>query len=173
MFTVKCVFLFLVCFFICVGVNSVAEFLSVDLEEILQSNQLNSKEKWFFTKKFKAIKMANNNLISWLKSNGLEKYINGFYKLGYTDIESVKERMDKAEVNKIIASFEGSLAEYELLIQALMELKENSDGWIVVQVIFFVFQIFMFLSKWICKYYKQFFHFRMILVITGGVNFIN
>ena len=89
----------------------------------------------------------------WLKRNDLEEYLEGFYKLGYFDIEVIKEEMDEYKMKKIIATVNGSPADNKQLIQAVEKLRGNSDGWLILRIIYFFFQCIFFLFKWVCKYY--------------------
>lgn len=137
----------------CLGVHSVEELLSMDLDEFVKNSDLNSKQTKTFTKKFNKLQKAHNKLIMWLKRNGLEEYLEGFSKLGYFDIEVIKDEMDEYEMKKIIATINGSPADNKQLIQAVEKLRMNSDGWIILRIIYFFFQCIFFLFKWVCKYY--------------------
>ena len=105
-----------------------------------------------FVNKLNELRTRSLKLATWLESKGLEKYRLGFYKLGYIDLESIQEKMQRFEIKDVTSNMDGSFADYQLLVQAVEELKNGSNGWMIVSVFYFFFHAFMFLFKWLCKY---------------------
>lgn len=134
------------------GITSFDQLLMLEPRDFVEQNKLSFEQREIFASKLNELKTNSFKLKKWLQSKSLEEYISGFYKLGYTDLDSVRERMLRFEIKDVISRMDGSFSDYQLLVEAVDELKEGSNGWIIVSVFYFFFHALMFLFKWIRKY---------------------
>ena len=129
------------------------KILQLDVQNFVEQNNLSFKRRKIFVNKLIELRTRSLELTKWLDSKGLKRYSSGFHKLGYIELESVRERMQRLEIKDVINSMDGSFADYQLLVEAVQELKNASNSWMIVTVFFFFFNIIMFVLKWLCKYH--------------------
>ena len=123
----------------------------MDASNFVEQNRLNFKQRNNFIHKLNELRNENLKLINWLESKGLEKYVSGFYKLGYIDLESVQNKMLKFEIKDVISYMDGPFPDYQLLVEAVDDLKNGSQRWMIVSVLYFLFRAFLFVFKWLRK----------------------
>ena len=158
----------LICFWLALDITSFDKLLQLDAKMFVEQNQLNFKQRNSFIHKMNELRSKNLKLTRWLESKGLEKYVSGFYKLGYVDLDSVQNKMLRFEVKDVISYMDGSFADYQLLIEAVDSLKNSSQSWMIVSVLYFFFRVFMFLFKWLRKYHCSFhcyFLYYLVLIL--------
>ena len=135
------------------AVTSFDKLLQLDVSYFVEHNRLSNEKRNVFITKLNDLRSKNVKLKEWLKSKGLEKYISGFYRLGYIDLESVQTKMLRFDIKDIITTVGGSFTDYQLLIQAVEELKDGTNRWIIISILYIFFRVATFLFKWLCKYY--------------------
>ncbi|CAB3984927.1 apoptosis-resistant E3 ubiquitin ligase 1-like [Paramuricea clavata] len=143
-------------------ITSFDKFLQLDATNFVEQNQMSFEQRISFINKLNELRTGSLKLATWLESKGLEKYCLGFYKLGYIDLESIQEKMQRFEIKDVTSNMDGSFADYQLLVQAVEELKDGSNGWMIVSVFYFFFHAFMFLFKWL---------FRLLLLFLGYASY--
>ena len=123
----------------------------MDASNFVEQNRLNFKQRNNFIHKLNELRNENLKLIKWLESKGLEKYVSGFYKLGYIDLESVQSKMLRFEIKDVISYMDGPFPDYQLLVEAVDDLKDGSQRWMIASALYFLFRAFLFVFKWLCK----------------------
>ena len=123
----------------------------MDASNFVEQNRLNFKQRNNFIHKLNELRNENLKLINWLESKGLQKYVSGFYKLGYIDLESVQNKMLKFEIKDVISYMDGPFPDYQLLVEAVDDLKNGSQRWMIASALYFLFHAFLFVFKWLCK----------------------
>ncbi len=134
------------------GITSFDKILQLDASNFVEQNKLSFEKRNSFIDKLNELRTKSLKLAEWLESKGLKRYTLGFYKLGYVDLESIREKMQRFQIKDVISSMDGSFADYQQLVQAVEELKDDSNGWMIVSVFYFFFRGFMFILKWLCEY---------------------
>ena len=127
--------------------------MQLDADNFVEKNNLNFKRRNIFIEKLAELKTRSLKLTKWLDSKGLKRYNSGFYKLGYIELDSVQEKMQRFEIKDVVNSMDGSFSDYQLLVEAVLELKNASNSWMIVSVFSFFLHAIMFLLKWLCEYY--------------------
>lgn len=123
----------------------------MDVGKFVEQNRLSFKQRNNFIHKLNELRSENLKLTKWLENKGLKKYVYGFHKLGYIDLESVQNKMLRFEIKDIISHVDGSFTDYQLLVEAVDDLKNGSQRWMIVSVFYFLFRAFLFVFKWLRK----------------------
>ena len=143
--------MFVYCIFL-LGITSFDKLLHIDASYFINQNNLNLKQRNIFINKLNMLRDKELELKLWLESKGLGKYLVGFLKLGHIDLEYIEKKMLGSEIKDVISSMDGSFADYKLLVEVTAEVRRSSShGWMIVNVFYLFFQIFVFLFRWLCK----------------------
>lgn len=134
-----------------IGIGSFVDILQIDIEKLAKQHKVTITERDKFVKKRKALTIETNKVEKWLKDKGLEIYASGFYELGYVNIARICNEMQATEIKAVIQKKDGSFSDYQSLLTALNELKNDSNIWLIVSVFYFILSSASYIFKLLRK----------------------